>query len=293
MELKLDFLEKLIYTLTMRWYVAGFFIFYVSIGIVTIGWRKLLVHCVIGYTVAMICEAVSIRYGFPFGLYHYVPQVIKKELSIFGVPVWDSLSFVFLTFFPYQMAILLYSPIYKRKPYDILVADTWKIRHSFKVIFTATALMVLIDIIVDPLTLQGKKWFLGHLYVYPGGGSHFGVPVSNYLGWAFTGFVILSLYVLTDKYFLKNKSKFTGKTLYLPSKQLYSLIMYIGIILFNITITFATGLYEIGISSVLTVFFPLLIFFSIFFKKNNFANNNELAEHVNDFPYSSLKKEIE
>ncbi len=264
--------------------MLGFLFFYIFIGLITIGRKKLLVHALVSYLIAFTFEAVSIRTGFPFGMYKYVPEVINKELSLFGVPIWDSMSFIFLTFFPYQISILIYSPLIKSRKQGLITAHTKRIIHSLPVIITATFLMVMIDVIVDPLTLQGKKWFLGHLYYYPGGGSHFGVPVSNYLGWGLTGFVILFIFTRIDKYLFMNNDSTGLQKINLPYKSLYSVILYYGVLAFNLTITFVIGLYDIGMSGLITITFPTVLLITVFFKKNNLATQEEIETHRNDFP---------
>jgi len=32
---------------------------------------------------------------------------------------------------------------------------------------------------------------LGSIYYYPSGGAHFGVPISNYLGWFFVAWIVI------------------------------------------------------------------------------------------------------
>ncbi|MBI2345847.1 MAG: carotenoid biosynthesis protein [Deltaproteobacteria bacterium] len=44
-------------------------------------------------------------------------------------------------------------------------------------------LTMILDIIIDPLTVRGDRWFLGRIYYYPHGGPYFGVPLSNFAGW--------------------------------------------------------------------------------------------------------------
>ena len=43
----------------------------------------------------------------------------------------------------------------------------------------------MVDLVVDPLSVRGDRWFLGKLFWYDPPGPHFGVPISNYLGWFF------------------------------------------------------------------------------------------------------------
>jgi hypothetical protein len=63
--------------------------------------------------IAFACEYSSTRNGFPFGLYHYFDETRTRELWISNVPFWDSLSFVFLSYFSLVLAgglLALYAP---------------------------------------------------------------------------------------------------------------------------------------------------------------------------------------
>ena len=43
-------------------------------------------------------------------------------------------------------------------------------------------LMTWLDVVIDPLTVHGDRWFLGRIYYYPEGGAYFGVPLAISLG---------------------------------------------------------------------------------------------------------------
>lgn len=47
------------------------------------------------------------------------------------------------------------------------------------------------DVIIDPVALQGERWFLGEIYGYPQEAVYFGVPLTNFAGWAVVGFLSL------------------------------------------------------------------------------------------------------
>ena len=47
--------------------------------------------------------------------------------------------------------------------------------------------MMLLDVVIDPVTLQGEKWFLGRIYEYPERGFYFGVTAANFAGWFVVG----------------------------------------------------------------------------------------------------------
>jgi putative membrane protein len=48
-------------------------------------------------------------------------------------------------------------------------------------------LMMLLDVVIDPLAVRGDRWFLGRIFWYPDGGLYFGVPLSNFAGWLLVG----------------------------------------------------------------------------------------------------------
>ena len=72
----------------------------------------------------------------------------------------DSLSFTFLSFASYTVAMLLSTPLYRRG-FDLRTLDTWKIRRSPRVWLMAALFMVMIDMVADPLSVLGERWFLG------------------------------------------------------------------------------------------------------------------------------------
>ena len=47
--------------------------------------------------------------------------------------------------------------------------------------------MMLLDVVIDPIAVRGDRWFLGRIFYYPEGGVYFGVPLSNFAGWALGG----------------------------------------------------------------------------------------------------------
>jgi uncharacterized membrane protein len=52
---------------------------------------------------------------------------------------------------------------------------------------------MLLDVVMDPMTLRGSHWFLGTLYRYRAGGPWFGVPWSNFGGWILVSALIVAL----------------------------------------------------------------------------------------------------
>ena len=59
--------------------------------------------------ISLASEIPSIRWGFPYGLYHYLWEgptgLDPREPSIFGVPCFSTLSYVFLNYAAICLAI--------------------------------------------------------------------------------------------------------------------------------------------------------------------------------------------
>jgi putative membrane protein len=186
-------LQLLAGSVMLRPYVFVFLLAYLFAAVSRMGWARTATFTAIAWIVAYAAEFSSTRNGFPFGLYHYVETTRDRELWIANVPFFDSLSFTFLCYLGHALAVLLYAPLAVPRG-DFQVADTRAIRTSTRVLLTGAFLTMLLDVVIDPVTLQGDRWFLGHIYYYPNGGVHFGVPLSNYAGWFLVALVSIGIF---------------------------------------------------------------------------------------------------
>jgi len=160
--------------LMLRPYVFGFLIAFLLLAIRLWGWRRTLAWLFVGYAISWGSEALSIRTGFPYGWYFYKYDNLTRDILVAGVPLWDSLSYTFLIFAGFTAA----QYAFPKK------SALWQA-------FIGAAATMLLDIMIDPVANLGHLWFLGSIYYYPNGGQHFGVPISNYLGWFFTAWVVI------------------------------------------------------------------------------------------------------
>src|SRR5579863_6882486 len=119
-------------TIALRPYVFVFLAAFLFVAIINFGVWTTLLFTLLTYSVALLCEWSSVHNGFPFGLYHYVEATRGREIWVAGVPFMDSLSFTFLSFASYTVALLIAAPLYRRGP-DLRVLDTWRIRRSPRV----------------------------------------------------------------------------------------------------------------------------------------------------------------
>jgi len=284
----LDLLNRIAGMLVLRPYVFVFLAVYLVAAVSKMGWKKTLVFTLIAYIVAFVAEFSSTRTGFPFGLYHYVDITRDRELWIANVPFWDSLSFTFLCYLGFSLAVLMYSPLQIR-PGDVQVVDTCEIRQSRRVLVTATVLMTLIDVVIDPLTVRGDRWFLGKLYYYPNGGVYFGVPLSNFVGWALVGAVTISLFQWFERrQWLSSDLARPAGVRYLPYAGLLEPLLYTSVLLFNVVLTFAIGETLLGIIA-LMIYLPVAVLFAAnFVDLRRRADTAQLATHRYDFPHSPI-----
>ncbi len=279
-------MHLLIATIELRPYVFIFLAAFLSISIVNFGLRTTLLFTVLTYAVSLACEWSSVHNGFPFGLYHYIEATRGREIWIAGVPFMDSLSFTFLGFASYTVALLAAAPLY-RSGLDLRVLDTWKIRRSPRVWLMAALFMVMVDMVVDPLSVRGDRWFLGKIFWYDPPGPHFGVPISNYLGWFFVAVITVAIFQWLDGWFNRGAAKPAGALPMLPSRALLGPALYAGIVGFGITMLFVIGAREIAWASVF-IYLPFAVLIAhIVTRGDSYGDAAAIARHLADFPYDA------
>lgn len=271
-------------TIALRPYVFVFLGFYLAIAIVNFGMRTTLLFTMLTYAVALVCEWSSVHNGFPFGLYHYIPATHGREIWVLGVPFMDSISFTFLSFASYTLALLLSAPLYRRG-LDLRTLDTWEIRRSPRVWLMAALFMVMIDMVADPLSVLGDRWFLGRIFWYDPPGPHFGVPISNYLGWYFVAALSVAIFQWLDRRLNRGGAKPLGALPAAASRALWGPGLYAGIVGFAIVMLFRVGAAEIAWAGIF-IFLPLTVLtLHITTRAECWGGDAAVERHLADFPY--------
>ncbi len=268
-----------------RPYVFVFLIIYLVAAVTRLGWRRTALFTVIAYVTAFAAEWSSTRNGFPFGLYHYIDATRDRELWVSNVPFWDSLSFTFLAYLGWRMGVLVYAPLLVGH-HTFQVVDTRAIATSWRVCLTGALLMTLLDVVIDPLTLLGDRWFLGRIYYYPAGGLYFGVPLSNFAGWFLVGVVTIAVYQT-----LEHRAFFRQPAAGVRALRLGGVLepaLYFGILAFNLVLTFAIGESLLGVIGIV-IYLPVLVLLMAHpLNPRRHATLADLAEHRRDYPASPL-----
>ncbi len=279
-----DILQIAFGTVTMRPYVFAFLAVYLVAASAHLGWRKTLLFTVAGYLISFLSEYSSINTGFPYGWYYYIDATKERELWIAGVPFFDSLSYVFLSYCSYTTALLVISPA-KSWRRDFVTLETRAIRRSLAVLFLGSLFQVFLDIIVDPVALQGRRWFLGQIYGYLEPGYHFGVPLSNYLGWwMVSALLTLTLQIIDAG--VGRKVEHPAGIWNPPFRALLGPMLYLSVIIFNITVTLLIGEKLLATTGIFIYTLPIAIVTVLVMRRTNRYSRDELAEHLRDYPWS-------
>ncbi len=248
----IHFIELLIGTVTLRPYVFVFFACYLFLAITHIGLKRTALFSALAYLVAFLSEwssAVAAT-GFPFGLYYYIDNTSQRELWIAGVPFMDSLSFTFLSYVSWELATIILGNV-EAKPGDVRNLNADIVRRRWTTTFLASFLMMYLDIIIDPVALKGDRWFLGKIYYYPDGGSYFGITLANFFGWFFVCFAIIRLFILLERVIFKRTDTTDRGIMNYPCKAIGPVGLYLGVLGFNLFMTFWIGERMLGVVGVI------------------------------------------
>jgi bisanhydrobacterioruberin hydratase len=125
---------------------------------------------------SMLIESIGILTGFPYGFFNYTNKLGPK---LFVIPFSLSFGFVPLVIGSW------------------FIVETFKIKNLLNKILLGALILIIYDLVIDPgaVALNFWEWEINGIY--------YGIPISNYFGWLFTGF--LSMFIFY--FFIKEKPK--------------------------------------------------------------------------------------
>ena len=121
---------------------------------------------------------MSILTGFPFGHYNYTDGLGPK---LFLVPILIGPAYLGTGYLSWMLARVILGTTEQRLPGNSI----------FTVPVLASFIMVSWDLSFDPIAST-----INHNWIWEQGGSYFGVPFSNFMGWFLTVFVFFQLFAL-------------------------------------------------------------------------------------------------
>jgi uncharacterized membrane protein len=144
-----------------------------------VGWKQLVVLFVLTFAVSWSYETTSIATGFPFGRYHYSAALGPK---LGTVPLLIMPAYYVVAYISWHLGLILLDRFSDRRR-DALA--TWVLP------VIAAMIMVMWDLSMDP-----ARSTRAGIWVWEQGGSYFGVPFSNFMGWLLCVWTIFQLYAL-------------------------------------------------------------------------------------------------
>jgi uncharacterized membrane protein len=246
----MEILSLLFGTVILRPYVFVFLAFYLAIAILNMGLARSLIFTVLAYSIAFLSEYSSTRTGFPYGFYSYIDTTRDQELWITNVPFMDSLSYAFLSYISFTVSLLFWSSLNKTG-WDIRLQENLPVQSSVRVVLTGAFFFMMMDVIIDPIAFLGDRWFLGKIYTYQEEGEYFNIPLTNFAGWFLVGTTILSCFCWLNRK-LEGKFPFTRRDI--PYQALLGPGLYLGVLIFNLAVTFYIGEFLMGLCGTLIFF---------------------------------------
>ena len=151
-----------------------------SLGVYVLGLRKTTLFFVLAYLVSAASELVGTSTGWPFGNYEYTSFLGYRLVD--HVPYTIPLSWFYMGMTSYFLARLCIWLVGHRLSQTGREVSTIVLSAWFVVVW---------DLVLDPamahddLVIRFWEWNVD--------GAYFGMPIQNYLGWAFTAILFTSL----------------------------------------------------------------------------------------------------
>jgi putative membrane protein len=142
--------------------------------------RGILAFAFISVVIGNLVENFGVMTGFPFGRYYFTSGMGPKFLL---VPILMGPAYLGMGYVAWTLARLI---LETDAAQDILAGS-----RVVMLPLAASFLMVGWDLTMDPALST-----IGHYWIWLRGGPYFGVPVSNFVGWYLTNYIIYQFFAL-------------------------------------------------------------------------------------------------
>jgi uncharacterized membrane protein len=140
--------------------------------------RGILIFFLTCLIVGNVVENIGVITGFPYGRYYFTDVMGPK---LFNVPIMLGLAYLGMGYLSWTLAC------------TILRSARSSIRGSLIIVVHVVASFVMVawDLAMDPI------WgTVLHAWIWQRGGPYFGVPISNFVGWYLTVYLIFQFFAL-------------------------------------------------------------------------------------------------
>ena len=180
------------------------------------GWKDALVLLAICVAITFAMENIGAATGFPFGHYHF--EVGSNLPHVGAIPVIVGPLWFGMGYFSWVVAGTL------------LGGAQGRLNRKLELTalpIVAAFVMTQWDVVMDPpVSTISKAW------IWHDGGAHFGVPLSNYLGWLLTSWLFYQAFALylSRRRYVSVQSAEQGRAL-----RLVAILLYLGSGLTHVT----------------------------------------------------------
>ena len=175
-------------------------------AVVFYGWRDALALFAICVAITFAIENIGVATGWPFGHYHF--EVGSNLPHIGAIPIIVGPLWFGMGYFSWIVATTLLGA--RARPSGTFELIALPIVAAF--------VMTQWDVVIDPPESTISKAWIWH-----DGGAHFGVPLSNYLGWLLTAWLFCQAFA----FYLSRRSQVSA-----PSGQRRRTLRLLAILLY-------------------------------------------------------------
>ena len=144
------------------------------------GWKNAAVLLAICLAITFTMENIGEATGFPFGHYHF--EVGSNLMRVGTIPIIVGLLWFGMGYFAWVVAGTLLGGTHRRLSGKV---------QLIALPIVAAFVMAQWDVVMDPPEATISKAWIWH-----DGGAHFGVPISNYLGWLLTSWLFYQAFAI-------------------------------------------------------------------------------------------------
>ena len=155
----------------------GYFLFH---GSIFWGWINMALFVSIAILVSTTNEIIGSKYGLIFGGKYHYDQTLTPGPMIYNIPLLIPIVWSGLIYMGYSYSSFLTD--------QIITVDSFI--SGMPLIIATGLLLVVLDMVLDPIAVDEKRWS----WEFPG--VYYGIPLLNFFGWFLTVAIILSIFFL-------------------------------------------------------------------------------------------------
>jgi uncharacterized membrane protein len=182
----------------------------------SLGNKKTTIFFIIALTFGLISELLAVKYGY-LGRYYYNPEL--RPLFFGLVPVMTVISWATIIYMAFTFSNLILEASGIQKP-DLKGNKL----HCLILLILLSSISGFVaanlDMLLDPVVVASNGWF------WIDGGSYFGIPIKNFIGWFFVTFAAIFVFKLYESFKSKNDGSLTKSSLFTNLSMIVLYIMY-------------------------------------------------------------------